>query len=395
MSDLLEEAREIAFNSLFNLLPLNFCWVDKDGIILGSNQRMIESIGRNFDLIGRHTSEVASPIAWKNTQIVLKTGKSLTCEEIHMKEDGTESYFICMKSPIKSSNGDILGVVNVAIDITDKKRMEIELIKAEDQAKIAKRTKSEFLANMLHDFRTPFTGIVSISQYLGVNEDDTTKKSFLKDIEVSGQSLLKHINDILEYTQLNKQTELVREEFDTVELFNELYHMLLPAANHKNIDLKFFIYKDFPIKLIGDKLKTTQVLLHILSNAIKFTDKGSAELYVSYMDGIAQFIITDTGIGIPKDKHEVIFEPLSRLTPSHAGIYEGKGLGLTIVKEILDQIDGQYQINSTLGQGTVFKIVIPYQISLLDKVKQEFREENVISITNTNSVRRMQNYKKD
>jgi signal transduction histidine kinase len=289
-------------------------------------------------------------------------------------------------------SGEVIGVVNVAIDITDRKIMEKELIKAKDMAEIGQKTKKEFLSNMRHDFRTPFSGILSISQFLEANESDETKKSFLKDIETSSESLLKHINDILEYVHLDKQTALVREEFETSVLLNDIYNMLSPVANEKNIDFKFFINKDFPKKLIGDALKTTQVLLHLLSNAVKFTQEGSVELYISWMNGVAQFVISDTGIGIPKDKHEDILNPFSRLTSSYSGVYEGKGLGLAIVKDILEEIDGQFKLTSEVGKGTLFKVVIPYQISLLDTVQLDFMKENVISITNEN--RKSRDFKK-
>lgn len=383
MSNLSIEAKETAINALFNILPLNFCWTDAQGVILGCNQRMIESINRNFDLIGKHTKDVASQTAWKNTQKVLQTGKSLTCEEIHMKDDGENAYYLSMKSPIKSSKGEVIGCVNVAIDITDKKRMEKELIKANDMALIAEKTKSEFLSNMRHDFRTPFTGIVSISQFLEENETDATKKSFLKDIQTSSESLLNHINSILEYVRLGKQTTVVHEEFNLHTILNNLYKISLPLAESKNIDFKLIMEKNLPKKLIGDELKTQQVLCSLLSNAFKFTEKGHVNLYAGWDNerNVMQFIIEDTGIGIKENEQEIIFEPFHRLTSSYSGVYEGKGLGLTVVKEILDDIDGQYKITSALGEGTIFKVVIPYKLSLLDQVNLQFSEENVITMT--------------
>jgi two-component system aerobic respiration control sensor histidine kinase ArcB len=149
--------------------------------------------------------------------------------------------------------------------------------------------------------------------------------------------------------------------------------MLVPLANNKKLNFTLNINKKVPSFLIGDPSRTQRILMNIVSNAIKFTENGNVCIDMSWTlkeknTGVVEFYIEDNGIGIPENKKDAIFERFTRLTPSYIGTYNGSGLGLNIVKQFLSEIGGQYDINSIVGKGTVFKISIPYRIPLLSNI---------------------------
>jgi two-component system aerobic respiration control sensor histidine kinase ArcB len=376
MKSIFSQANEIGFDALFNLLPINFSWVDTRGYILGCNQRLLDCIGIEDieDILGRHMKDFVSDTIWENTKKVIEQGNNKTFEETTENKNGTTTYFISTKSPVKSKDGKVLGVVIISIDITDRKLMEMELKKEKERAELADKTKTEFLSNIRHDLRTPFCGIIGAVELLQDMEKDETKKSFLKDIKESSESLLEHLNEILEYVKVETgEFPILEKEFDIHELVSDIYRMLVPLANNKKLNFTLNINKKVPSFLIGDPSRTQRILMNIVSNAIKFTENGNVCIDMSWTlkeknTGVVEFYIEDNGIGIPENKKDAIFERFTRLTPSYIGTYNGSGLGLNIVKQFLSEIGGQYDINSIVGKGTVFKISIPYRIPLLSNI---------------------------
>ena len=371
------QAKDIAFDELFDLLPINFSWMDSNGYILGCNEELLktQNIDSPDDIIGKHTEKVCNGSAWENTQKVIKNGKTLIVDEEHQKSDGTSIYFLSIKSPIYDLDNDkVIGVVNVALDITERKLLEKELEKEKAALELANMIKTEFLGNMRHDLRTPFNGIISISEFLERNELDPDKKKCLEEIKKSSQSLLAYLNEILEYVKIeNGQRPIIEKEFDLLAVLEDVFNMMLPSANGKKLDFRYFIEKNVPVTFIGDSSRTQRILMNIVSNAIKFTEKGHVHVFVNWTvksseKGVIQFIIDDTGIGIPEDKKEIIFERFHRLEASYKNNYEGSGLGFTIVKQFLEELGGQYNLESVLGKGTVFKVLIPFKIPLLSQM---------------------------
>jgi PAS domain S-box-containing protein len=374
MISVFSQAKEVAFDALFHILPINFCWLDAEGYILGCNERMLNLLGMSDinNIIGKHTKDIACSGAWENTKIVIESKNTMVFEEIHLDKNGNKTYFLSIKSPIKSQEGKIFGVVNIAVDISERKLMEVELEKSREEAQLADKVKTEFLYNMRHDLRTPFTGIIGLSELLERTETDVIKKSYLKDIVESSQSLLNHLNGILEYVSIESgEYPIMEQEFDIQHILEDIYNMMKPSAHNKKLDFTLVMEAGLPRFLIGDASRVQRIMMNIISNSIKFTEKGHVKIWVNWcnkssIDGVLELYIEDTGIGIPDDKKEVIFERFNRLISTYKGIYSGTGgLGLKLVKQFLDEIGGQYNITTEVGSGTLFKLYIPYKLPLL------------------------------
>lgn len=378
-----EDLRMIAKNSvideLFNLFSINFSWCDKNGHILGCNKSTFDFFYYHVgleDVIGKHVRDIASPEAWENTKKVLKTGIPMADEEIHIDEDGMKTYFVSMKSPLKNDKNEIIGMVNIALDITDRKLLEMEWKKAKEEAELNNKNKTEFLSNMRHDLRTPFSGILGMSQLLESQEEDPIKKESLGDIVASSKSLLNHLNEIMEFVEVeNGKIPLVEKEFNIHEVIKDVFLMLLPAAKDKELDFELWVDKELPEYLLGDSIRIQRILMNLITNAVKFTEKGFVNVKAYWNKttderGILQIVVEDNGIGIPSDKREFIFEKFSRLTSAYHGIYPGKGLGLNIMKQFLEELNGQFELVSEVGKGTTFTVLIPHKISLFKTIKQ-------------------------
>lgn len=385
MMSVFSQAKEIAVDALFNLLPINFSWVDTEGYILGCNQRLLNCLEFSHmeDILGKHMKDFVSPDVWENTKKVIEAKRDLIFEEIHENNNGDKKYYLSIKSPVKSKEGKILGIVAMSIDITDRKLMEFELEESKKAVQLADKAKTEFLNNMRHDLRTPFCGIIGSAEILEGKEKDATKKQLIRDIIESSESVLNHLNNILDYVKTESgELPSIKKEFDIHAMLEEVYQMMLPSAKNKNLDFRFLVDKNIPGHLIGDISRTQRILMNIITNSIKFTEKGHIYVSTDLVEKsnktcVVQFIIEDTGIGIPEDQQEAIFEKFYRLSPSYDGKYPGNGLGLNIFKQFLEEIEGQYKLESEVGKGTIFKIFVPYKIPLIENVIHSYPSRSI------------------
>ena len=373
------KAKDIAFSSLFNILPINFSWFDKKGYILGCNQTLLDLLYFNSfnEIYGKHSLELFGPIASENTQKVMDKGESLTFEEIHFHK-GKEHYFLSIKSPIKSCEGEVVGITNIAIDITDRKNIEKELKIQKEKLERSDKIKTEFLANMRHDLRMPLNGIISISEFLAQGESDPSRRSYLNDILDSSNGFLNQLNEILTHVDIKTgNISVYKDTFSCPNGIKDIYNSLKSAASDKKIEFTLTIDPNFPEFVCGDSNRIQRILTNLISNAIKFTHKGYVHIVVDWIkkddkEGIAHFIIEDTGIGIPSNKKDDIFKSFYKLSPSYRGILQGTGLGLTIVKNFLEEIGGELNFTSLLHEGSTFEVCIPYLLPI-----ESMKPENV------------------
>lgn len=291
-------------------------------------------------------------------------------------------------SVYKDDNGIVLGVVVVARDITSQKLFENELIEAKQKAEKATKKaeesnqlKESFLANMSHEIRTPMNAIIGFSDILYKRKLGVQEKEFITIIKSAGENLLTIINDILDISKIEAgMMTFEKNNFSIKETFKSLNIMLLGRAKEKNLELVFSCDKDVPDTLLGDQTRLTQIIINLVGNAIKFTNEGSVKVHgkVSKMNKentLIEFSITDTGIGIHKDKLVTIFERFQQAESHTTRKYGGTGLGLSIAKQLIELQGGTLSVKSELNVGSVFTFYIPYKKSTQTQKPVEFIEK--------------------
>ncbi|MFK7946262.1 MAG: two-component regulator propeller domain-containing protein [Saprospiraceae bacterium] len=246
--------------------------------------------------------------------------------------------------------------------------------------------KEQFFSNVSHELRTPLNGILGISHLLAKTELNKTQRQFTQAIKTSADNLLVIINDLLDVSKLNAgQLELVQKPFDTITLFTTLYELFRPRIEEKGLKLNFDIDREIPQYLSGDQVRFYQILINLLGNALKFTAQGQITLRLrkDERENDKQFWIKieveDTGIGIPKDKIDKIFGNYTQVIDASGYHYEGSGLGLTIVKNLVEIKGGTINVQSEQYQGTTFTLFLPF-IEPTDEAVDEFLLEEANQI---------------
>jgi PAS domain S-box-containing protein len=245
-------------------------------------------------------------------------------------------------------------------DITDRKRMENELIAAREAAEAASRAKSEFLSSMSHEIRTPMNAVLGMAQLLAETELSEDQRHYLDLMVANGNSLLDLINSILDLAKIESgRMQVEHSEFDLTELIDKTIATLGVRAHSKGLELVARIAPDVPERLVGDPLRLRQILTNLLGNAIKFTDRGEIVLQVEQSEPFhelvkLQFTVADTGIGIPPDKLDSIFHNFTQADSSTTRKYGGSGLGLAIAHRLVGIMGGRISVESELDKGSRF-----------------------------------------
>lgn len=384
---LLAQKREISIlSNIIENLPGSIYWKDKNGIYLGRNSNGAQSVKnmgypwRRKDHVGKtdydlFSKEMADGFK-KNDLYVMRTGKEYRSEEASTSTNGEKLTQLSIKWPLRDEKNKIIGIVGNTIDITYLKKIEADLIKAKEEAEAAIRAKDEFIRNVEHDIRTPFSGITILANMLESVETDALKKEYLTDISKCAKELHDYCNSILEFAKTEAGImPILEKKLNLRMLIEKIISMEIPPARNKNLALQHDIDKRIPAVVIGDPNRIQRILINLVSNAIKFTQKGYVKIRLVLKKKMAkqnkvviQLIIEDSGIGIPKEKHDIIYEKFSRLTSATQGVYKGSGLGLRVVRQLIDEIEGEIDVKSELHKGTTFICTIPFKLPLIKEL---------------------------
>ena len=267
----------------------------------------------------------------------------------------------------------LITLVRTQLEIKHKnielERYQEELIEARDQAEKGKRIKERFLANMSHEIRTPLNGILGLAHLLKNTDLDAEQTRMIDLLKVSSEALLGVINDILDISKIEAgKFKIVRNETNISNLCKSVVDLLKYKAEEKGIEIRTEVDKEVPHLIMADSMRLNQILLNLLSNAIKFTDAGSIVLKLVVLEAEdtrlkLEFSVTDSGIGIPEDKIDKIFESFEQADDDTDHKYGGTGLGLSIVKKLVELKGGEMKVSSTFGEGSTFSFSNWYDIA--------------------------------
>jgi len=358
----------------------NIFWLDKQGVYQGCNENVVKFFGFDSrqDIIGKTDAELvsvenlqAAKFFSRDNLEVIRTGKA----KFHVEEppyvdrESNTVYFLTTRVPIFDDNGEISGVVGTSIDITARKKAEQALLIAKQQAEAAHQAKTEFLASMSHDVKTPLSGIIAIAELLAQRMQNGDKK-MLEDVGQCGKKLMSFFENCIELSKMDMaQLQIVDQAFSINKITEAIHELFLPSATAKRLKMSVHQDAEIPAILIGNQINIYRVMLNLIGNAIKFTPQGEVNLFIKFHERldneniIIKIIVKDTGIGIPKDKQQIIFEKLQRLAPSYYNKQEGHGVGLYIVDQYVKAMNGTIEVDSDVGQGSVFIITVPLKIA--------------------------------
>ncbi len=280
-------------------------------------------------------------------------------------QDDTIDWSMRFRTARRDEIGELMGWFDAFLDNLEAKRCtDRELVRAKEAAEAASQAKGEFLANMSHELRTPLNGIIGMTTLALETDLTEEQREYLSTVRVSGDGLLTLVNDILDYSKL--EAGKLRLEQSEVRLRNELgavLRTLALLAHQKGLELVCDVAPDVPDVLLGDSQRLAQILINLVGNAIKFTERGEVVVLVeveSRRDGavVLHLAVQDTGIGIPADKQQVIFEAFAQADASTTRRYGGTGLGLAISSRLADMMDGRVWAESAVGKGSTFHVTM-------------------------------------
>ncbi len=360
------------YNNTFQLMGM----IAPDGIILSANKPTFEVVGiKKSDVVGKlyweapwflHSDDLKKKI--HDSVIKAASGQFVRFEIQILLKNNTLGEIDYSIKPVKNESGNVVVLISEGRDINDRKVLERELRDAKEKAEIATNTKNEFLANMSHEVRTPMNGVIAASELLLNEELPDKAKHYLHIISTSAYSLLEIINDILDVSKIEAgKIDLEIRDFKIEDVIDKLINMFFPRTSKKFIELLVDIDPETTKKIRGDEFRLCQIFVNLISNAIKFTEKGGVILFGvkelenrSIGSGKAelQFFVKDTGIGIEAENIEKIFEPFSQADASTTRNYGGTGLGLCICKNLVEIMGGNILVKSEPGKGSTFSFTL-------------------------------------
>lgn len=359
------------YKYIIALIPGHVYWKDKNGVFLGCNLEQARDAGFNTpeEMIGKTDYDmpwhIQAEYLRKVDNAVMKSGVVNTVEELFELPDGTKKTYLSKKIPLYDENEQIMGVLGISFDITERKKLEAELKVAYKMAEDASQVKSEFLKHMRHDIRTPLSGILGFSEIIKRESSNTKVREYTDNLKAATQALLDFLNNMLDIVNIScGEIPIQRCKFVLQEVVNSIIRLMLPKAIAKNIELILSYGDDIPKYIVGDPKRIVRILLELISNSLNCTESGFIKITVSLATKqnkqlVLSISVQDTGVGMPE--HEVHSIRL------RFGKSSGKGFGLSIVKQFIDDMSGEIYCESELKKGSTFTCLIPVKKALLQE----------------------------
>jgi PAS domain S-box-containing protein len=369
--------------TLIDNLPDPIYVQDKECRKVIANKADVENIGltTESEVLGKTDIELfpgkIGERGYNDDKKIIKTGKPVfDLEEEFISGKGVKRWLLTTKIPLHDKDGNITGLVGIGHDITERKEIVEELIRAKEKAEESDKLKTAFLHNISHEIRTPMNAIVGFSALLGEPEaDEQTRKSYIEVIMQSSNHLLSIITDIVDISNIEANLiKTFKNEVSVNSILKSLCNQFIPKAAEKKINLICETgLSDSDALILTDNTKLTQILSNLVGNALKFTDKGQIKIWYKLKENFLEFCVSDSGIGISPEHHARIFDRFYQVQNAMERLYEGTGLGLAISKAYVEHLGGKMWLTSEPGKGTSFFFTIPYekQVSITIPVSEK------------------------
>ena len=367
------EERTNFLNSLIEMTPLAVAVLNPDFRVRMCN-RAFESLFlyRREEILGRHMARMIPADLSAEGEAhhdALLNGKTLHVTTQRRKSDGTPVDVEVFSVALRGTE-DSAGYLLLYQDITERKLAEDALLRAKEAAEAASRAKSEFLANMSHEIRTPMNGIIGMTELALDTQLTAEQREYLNMVKTSAASLLSLINDILDFSKIEAgKLDLDVTDFALRQSVGDTLKALSFRAHQKGLELAWRVTPDVPDYLAGDASRVRQVLVNLVGNAVKFTERGEVVVEIergpqsSETSAVIHFCVRDTGIGIVKEKQDMVFGAFTQADSSTTRKYGGTGLGLAITKRLIDLMGGKLWLESEPGVGSAFHFTIRFELA--------------------------------
>jgi PAS domain S-box-containing protein len=351
-----------------------------NAVVITRPDGRVEWVNESFSRLAEHTLEdiggrpfvelLSSPehdlAAVERITRAFARREAITTDVIHHSRSGRRYHVHLELQPVLNDEGAVENFIVIETDITSRVEVEQQLRRAKAEADSASRAKSEFLASMSHEIRTPMNGVIGMTSLLMETPLTPEQRDYVQTIRTSGDALLSIINEILDFSKIESgRMELERHPFELAQCVEETIDIFALQAAAKGIELAYAIDGAVPAWIVGDITRLRQVLVNLVNNAVKFTPSGFITIEVTLGTApdatgacLVDFVVADTGIGIPTDRQSALFKPFSQVDSSTTRKYGGTGLGLAICDRLVQLMGGTIDVASQLGHGSRFRFTI-------------------------------------
>jgi PAS domain S-box-containing protein len=398
-------ANEERFRRIVETTPDGYYEVDINGNYTYFNDAMCDLLGYSkIEMTGMnhraYLDDANSEKLLNAINQVYRTGESVKALDwSYTRRDGSERFAESSITLITDSKGQPIGFGGFLRDATERRQAEA-LRQAKMAAETANREKSRFLANMSHEIRTPLNSIIGLIELMLETDLRPDQREDLDVVISSAYALLSLINNLLDFSKIEAgKFELEHAPFDLRDFMKDTLRMMAMRTQTKGLELSYRVEPGTPDRLVGDPGRLRQVLLNLIENAVKFTDEGEVVAYVApdnLSDSKAnlRFSVEDTGIGIPKDKQESIFNAFKQVDPKITNRYGGTGLGLAVSSQLVKLMDGKFTVSSKTGQGSRFEFTagfkrLPEERRARQRGYADFREITALVVDDNANSRRI------